>query len=104
MEAVCVGIKKALSCYSERMTVALRSGIPLSCNRVQRYDKIPKPARDSGIFFIELLQKALEIIVERLFLLQLLFDKAVFFEKELADVVLIQNHVKRRIVYLNSRR
>ena len=48
MEAVCVGIKKALSCYSERMTVALRSGIPPFFNRVQRYDKIPKPARDSG--------------------------------------------------------
>lgn len=89
MEAVCVGIKKALSCYSERMTVALRSGIPLSCNRGQRYDKIPKPARDSGIFFIEMFQKALEIIVERLLLFQLLFDKVVFFEKELAYVVFL---------------
>ncbi len=43
-----VGIKKALSLYSERMTVALRGGIPPFVNRWQRYDKIPKPARDSG--------------------------------------------------------
>ena len=97
-----VGIKKALSLYSERMTVALRGGIPPFVNRGQRYDKIPKPARDSGIFFIELFQKALEIVVERLFCIQQLFDKVVFFKKELADVVFLQNHIKRLIVYLHS--
>ena len=33
---------------AERMTVALRSGLPLSVKRWQRYKEIPKPARDFG--------------------------------------------------------
>ena len=46
------GHKKCPCIDAERLTCALPSGLPLSFKRGQRYDKIPKPPNDFGIFFI----------------------------------------------------